>query len=70
MVIHNIHAIITILANILSGLDELMTNIIQITDLHLYADRDQTANNVNTFKSAQLVFEAIKIMRQPLICLS
>ena len=59
MVIHDIHAIITILANILLGLDELMINIIQITDLHLYADRDQIANNINTFKSAQLVFEAI-----------
>ena len=58
MVIHNIHAIITILANILLGLDELMINIIQITDLHLYADRDRTANNINTFKSAQLVFES------------
>jgi len=59
MVIHNIHAIIAILTNILLDLDKLMTNIIQITDLHLYADRNKTANNINTFKSAQLVFEAI-----------
>ena len=36
-----------------------MTNIIQITDLHLFADRNKIANNINTFKSAQLVFEAI-----------
>jgi len=59
MVIHNIHAIIAILTNILPDLDKLMINVIQITDLHLYADRNKTANNINTFKSAQLVFEAI-----------
>jgi Icc protein len=59
MVIHNIHVIIAILTNILLDLDKLMINIIQITDLHLYADRNKTANNINTFESAQLVFEAI-----------
>ena len=59
MVIHNIHAIIAILTNILPDLDKLMINVIQITDLHLYADRNKTANNINTFKSAQLVFETI-----------
>jgi|TARA_B110000444_G_scaffold139446_1_gene130906 3',5'-cyclic-AMP phosphodiesterase len=47
------------LTNILLDLDKKMTNIIQITDLHLYADRNKTANNINTFKSAQIVFEAI-----------
>ena len=59
MVIHNIHAIIAILTNILLDLDKLIINIIQITDLHLFADRNKKANNINTFQSAQSVFEAI-----------
>ena len=37
----------------------MITNIIQITDLHLFADRNKIANNINTFKSAELVFAAI-----------
>ena len=40
-------------------MDKLITNIIQITDLHLFADRNKTDNNINTFKSAQSVLEAI-----------
>ena len=35
-------------------------NIIQVTDLHLYADRNTIAHKINTFDSAQLVFQTIE----------
>ena len=35
-------------------------NIIQITDLHLYADKNTTAHKINTFDSAQLVLQTIQ----------
>ena len=35
-------------------------NIIQITDLHLYADKSTIAHKINTFDSAKLIFQTIE----------
>ena len=37
------------------------TKIIQITDLHLNKSKDKVSNGVNTFESANMVIESIRI---------
>ena len=45
------------------------TKIIQITDLHLNKSKDKVSNGVNTFESANMVIESIRINEKNIDCL-
>ena len=45
------------------------TKIIQITDLHLNKSKDKVSNGVNTFESANMVIESIRINEEDIDCL-
>ncbi|MBT5117288.1 MAG: hypothetical protein HOI56_05485 [Gammaproteobacteria bacterium] len=60
MVISIFHVIIAKITLNYRGPNKVTINIIQITDLHLHADRNVSAHNINTFNSAQSVLRAIE----------
>ena len=45
------------------------TKIIQITDLHLNKSKDKVSNGVNTFESANMVIESIRVNEKNIDCL-